>query len=469
MPCLETMLKQKESSWRRYRRERLELELDGASDENLRDLTKKWIQDSFYLFLTKTFNFNPAPISGFALETISTAFESLTQGEYPVLMLSMPPRSGKTTLGRLLLAWSLGKDPNTNHIITSCSQKSSELLRKQVKQTLESPQFRSYFSDHPDPIGQVLPACVGSSVSGFAYGGLNKNPGIWLIDDAQYGIGLNDLEEFDPESLTYNKEWLDQVRITRGIQNKAIVVLGTRRGKNDIFDYFLSELGEFDPDKNPNGVVHINLSAFVESEDEAKEDILGRRPGERLFTDLRFSSSDPRNSLGKEKFSWFYKGCAPPPNNSGLKTFHGDLVLDKVVVSIDPSSQEAGNTGICIAGVTRSRDKMFVLDCFEGPMTTELLEKYVYLATIAYGAQQILVVKSSTLSGPLVHYLSSRGFAVSGAKGPSSSQETCWQSLKDSESVRVSERLLPTFSSEEIEGKLLAILVAHKNLLPETI
>jgi len=93
------------SSWRSYQRKLLELKLEGLPQEAY---TKESAKNSFLAFCDLVsdaggFALENAPLDAKAYEVIGSAFEDIAEGRYPILLVSMPPRSGKTTLGVHLL------------------------------------------------------------------------------------------------------------------------------------------------------------------------------------------------------------------------------------------------------------------------------------------------------------------------------------------------------------------------------
>jgi hypothetical protein len=394
------------SSWRSYRRKLLELKLDGLPQEAF---AKESAKSSFLAFCDLVsdaggFALENAPLDAKAYEVIGSAFEDIAEGRYPILLVSMPPRSGKTTLGVHLLSWLLRKDSTVSHVVTSYDQSASIFAASRVKELISTPSFGGVFSKvHLEP-HHVSPSAPGSSVCGLAYGGL-RGAGVWLIDDYHKYMGNG-----------VNSEWVEQIG-TLGVANRATVVLGSRRGDGDIFSYFLEKYGVFDPVLNPKGAVHINLSAIIESEEEAKVDILGRKPGQSINdANTTFSPKnlqDLRKTIGDVKFSWLYKGVL----STGFGVCSEVPPLDKVIISIDPSCSpgNADMTGICVAGSTKEKDCVYVLDAYQANWDLETVGVIVSLAAKAYGVTEV-VIESSMASEHWSQYLQKLGLPVRESK-----------------------------------------------------
>lgn len=453
------------STWRQYRRGLLELELSSASCDELSSFVKESVKDSFAAFLSHMTNEDYAPLSWETYEVLGSAFEDVSEGRYPILLVSMPPRTGKTTLGVHLLSWLLGKDPTTSHLVTSCDGNLTKIKADFVRRLVKSNSFDELFSKFEPKPHQVVSAYLDSSLGGLGYGGSDKAPGIWLIDD--YHKYYDDCE--------VNGEWVDHIKACKALSpNSATVVFGSRRGEDDIFGYFLEKYGVFDPVSNPKGAVHINLSAIIESEEEAKVDILGRKAGQGINdANYTFSSKNLKNlreTLGDEKFSWLYKGMPP----TGFRLCSEVPPLDKIIISVDPGGVVCLNsdkTGICVSGFSKERDCMYVLDAFEGHWNLVTFGVILTLALKAYKADEI-VIESCSISAFLVQYLENLGLPVRVCGKLKESQSSAINKMKRSGKVRISEPALYkalTKSGEPMSPHpdiLSAVLVGFMTLLP---
>jgi hypothetical protein len=393
------------SSWRSYQRKLLELKLEGLPREAF---AKESAKSSFLAFCDLVsdaggFSLESAPLDAKAYEVVGSAFEDIAEGRYPVLLVSMPPRTGKTTLGVHLLSWLLSKDPMASHFVTSYTQDLAASVVHKTKHMVQSSPFRTYSSVVP-PLASfhVLPVSFGGYVLRGYYGSLYETPGVWLIDDCHNGVSDGSV----------NKKQIREIE-DHCVGKSATVVLGSRLGEGDIFSYFLEKYGVFDPVSNPKGAVHINLSAIIESEEEAKADILGRKPGQSINdANTTFSPKnlqDLRKTMGDVKFSWLYKGVL----STGFGVCSEVPPLDKVIISIDPSCSpgNADMTGICVAGSTKEKDCVYVLDAYQANWDLETVGVIVSLAAKAYGVTEV-VIESSMASEHWSQYLQKLGLPV---------------------------------------------------------
>jgi hypothetical protein len=445
------------SSWRKYKRELLELEMNGGHWAKTTDLTKESVKNSFAAYLSLS---TSAPLLNWeTYEVLGSAFEDIAEGRYPILLVSMPPRTGKSTLGSLFLSWLLGKDPDTNHFVTSYNEGITDLAVSRVKQLVSAFPFEELFSKLDLRADSVTSANIPWRRHGYRspWGGPNGVPGVWLIDD--YHKSSN---------ITVNKDWIEEEIMTRRHQNSAIVVLGSRWGDEDIFGYFLEKFGVFDPVSNPKGAAHINLSAIIESKEEAENDILGRNVGETPSIINSFWSPENlnhiRRNIGDEKFSWLYKGCSPTPEIPPL---------DRVIISVDPafSADSIDKTGICIAGVTKKRDYMYVLDTYEGNWDLKTVGVILSLAVKAYGAEEI-VLESARVSAAWTVYLQDLGLNVCVGSKLKQTKLNAFTQMLSSGKVKFSNS--DTLSALDacdnfqisLSDTMYAVLVSYSQLLP---
>jgi len=444
-----------------YKRGLLELEMRGATKEIITDYTKECAQYSFPAYLSRSAQVEFGYLLNWeTYEVLGSAFEDIAEGRYPILLVSMPPRTGKSSLGSLLLSWLLGKDPYINNFVTSYNQSLAKVAANRVKQEVNNPLFEGIFSKIDLDPHHVVPSAPGGSVCGFAYGNINTDgevPGVWLIDDYHKS-----------SDITVNKYWIEKEIMTRRHQNSAIVVLGSRWGDEDIFGYFLDKFGVFDPVSNPKGAVHINLSAIIESKEEAEADILGRPIGGTLGNTNQYLSpenlKDLKRNLGDEKFSWLYKGCSPTPKIPPL---------DKVIISVDPTfrADSIDKVGICIAGVTKEREYMYVLDTYEGNWDLKTVGVILSLAVKAYGAEEI-VLEPAMGSAAWAVYLQDLGLEVCVGSKLQQTKLNAFTQMLSSGKVKFSSS--DTLSALDgcdnfqisLSDTLCAILVSYSQLLP---
>ena len=94
------------------------LSLSQYSDNQIREAARLAIRDDFLYYLSIA---NPNFKFGNHHHEISDALHKVESGEIQNLMITAPPRIGKTTIARHFLAWYLGRNPDCQTIFTSYS------------------------------------------------------------------------------------------------------------------------------------------------------------------------------------------------------------------------------------------------------------------------------------------------------------------------------------------------------------
>lgn len=210
-------------------------------------------------------------------ERISRAVEDVEAGRSRRLIVSMPPRSGKSHLvSQNLPVWLLRRHPDWKIGLISHDQSLATLWGRQVRRTLE---------EHRDRLGVELARDAGaaSEWQTTAGGGItSRSVGqsvtgrgfqVLLIDDAvkDYAAAHSAVQR---EALW---EWWTANAVTRLEPPSLVVVVGTRWHADDLLGRLLSR----DHDGDPDAWEAITLPALAEA-----GDALGREPGEPLLSPL---------------------------------------------------------------------------------------------------------------------------------------------------------------------------------------
>ena len=195
-------------------------------------------------------------------ELICNEIDQLLNREFELLLVSTPPRFGKTQIvSRHAPAYVLGKNPDSSIIACSYSADLSSRNNRDVQRILDGPKYPLLFpdtrlnlsnvrttaqgtylrnSDIFEIVGHkgVYRSCgVGGGITGMGFSGLG------VIDDP-----IKNREESESATIR-NKiwEWYTDVFLTRREDNAPILITMTRWNKNDligrILDLSESELG----------------------------------------------------------------------------------------------------------------------------------------------------------------------------------------------------------------------------------
>lgn len=198
--------------------------------------------------------------------------EAVERGDIRNLIISIPPRHGKTEAVSINLpAWILGRDPYAQVILASYGLELARRNSRHARNKLYEPTWpfpdvtvasdsasvERWSTTHG---GTVLAAGVGSSITGFGADYL-------LIDDPVEGREAADSER--ERNRVWN--WYREDASTRQMPRGRTIVLMTRWHQDDLVGRILNEEGA------ANEWTVINLPALA-----THDDPIGRSPGEPL-------------------------------------------------------------------------------------------------------------------------------------------------------------------------------------------
>ena len=188
---------------------------------------------------------------------IADALQQVERGEITRLIITMPPRHGKSMLAsEYFPAWYLGRNPESQIIAATYSQDLASTFGRKVRNQLIDPLYKSVFgtgaSDDSASASQVM-TTRGGVYNAVGVGGALTGRGahLLLIDDPIKGR-----EEADSEIIRRKqREWYNAVAYTRLMPNGAIVVIQTRWHEDDLAGYVLA-------DHAHEGWIQLNLPAI---------------------------------------------------------------------------------------------------------------------------------------------------------------------------------------------------------------
>lgn len=248
-------------------------------------------------------------------QKIARALESVVQGTTKRLIISVPPRHGKSLLSSILFpAWALGRSPDTRIIACSYSADLSYTFSRQARNLLASPEYRGIFPDvqvaqDARAVGQwelaaphrggYVSAGVGGSITG-------KGAHILLIDDP-----VKDRDEANSASILDRKwDWYTSTAYTRLEGQGAVILIMTRWSDDDLAGRLLKAMQD-NGDADQWETVH--LPALAES-----DDILGREIDEALWPE-KYSTAELRRiavNVGSRDFAALYQQRPSPAGGS---------------------------------------------------------------------------------------------------------------------------------------------------------
>lgn len=186
---------------------------------------------------------NPAYIAAPHHELIAAKLEAVERGEIKRLMITMPPRHGKSELAsRRFPAWFIGRNPGKQIIAASYNSDLASDFGREVRNIVDSPEYSALFktslaSDskaanrwHTDKGGMYVAAGVGTAITG-------RGADILLIDDP-----FKDRQEADSE-ITRQRvwDWYTSTAYTRLMPGGAVIVINTRWHDDDLSGKLLAE------------------------------------------------------------------------------------------------------------------------------------------------------------------------------------------------------------------------------------
>lgn len=216
-------------------------------------------------------------------DAIARVLEEVVKGEIRFLILTMPPRHGKSELvSRRLPAWLIGKFPHWNGIVATYNDDFAADFGKDVRSIVKTPQFKQAFPTSGLQRGGAasdrLQTLKGGQWSFVGRGGsLTGRGGHILIGDDL----IKDDKEAQSQAIRDQAwNWLTKVAMTRRMGMKLVILTFTRWHNDD-------PIGRLTDPENPHyneaiakKIKIINLPAIADEDDP-----LGRARGEPLWAD----------------------------------------------------------------------------------------------------------------------------------------------------------------------------------------
>ena len=213
---------------------------------------------------------------------IAQALEGVERGKYPRLIVTLPPRHGKTQMiTKFYGIWTQGRDPYQQTALATYGGEYAEDIGKDVRELLQSQRFHDIFpafalrSDAKS--ASQLKNKAGGAMRFVGRGGPLTGRGAHrlIIDDI-----LKDAEEADSPTIREKCwDWFTRVAMTRLMKvGSSVIIVMTRWHEDDIVGRLTNPMNPaYDRDIAKEWNV-LNLPAEAELDDP-----LGRAPGEALW------------------------------------------------------------------------------------------------------------------------------------------------------------------------------------------
>jgi predicted phage terminase large subunit-like protein len=232
---------------------------------------------------------------------IQRQLDRVTRGECRRLLVTLPPRHGKSELVTVRYsAWRLERDPGMKLIIAGYNSQLAHRFSRRVRRIAEqriplAPDAQQVESWETQAGGGCRAVGVGAGITGFG-------ADLVVIDDP-----TKSREEANSESYRERVfEWFQDDLYTRLEPGAAMIVIATRWHESDLVGQILAS------DDGPDWTL-VNLPAFAEANDP-----LGRKEGEALCRERYDEAAleGIRKVLGSS-FSALYQG-RPVPLTGGM-------------------------------------------------------------------------------------------------------------------------------------------------------
>ena len=302
---------------------------------------------------------------------IAEHLEKIESREIRRLLITMPPRSGKTMLTvEYFGAWYLGRNPSHQIIFATYSHDKAADHGLKIKQQMEGDIHQAVFREcrlsKDSKSKNKLSTTAGGNLFAVGIGGalVGRGAHVLLLDDV-----IKNREEAESEIVRKRlKNWYQGTAYTRLMPNAAIVFISTRWHTDDLVGYLLKHEQE-EESEHYIPWVHLNLPAIAESED----DIIKREVGEALWPEMypvevlneiksvvetrEWNSQYQQRPVGEEggliKYDWL-KYYEDKPKE-----------IKRVVQSWDTaySPKDSNDPTVCIT-FGETKNKYYILDVF---------------------------------------------------------------------------------------------------------
>lgn len=306
-------------------------------------------------------------------EVIAAALEEVEAGRMLRLIITMPPRHGKSELAsKRFPAWFIGNDPSREVILATYNAKFAQDFGRKVRDIIEMPVF-----------GQIFP---GSSLKDKAKsadrleteeGGLahfvgtggsltGRGADALIIDDA-----IKSREDADSKSFRDKQwEWFTQVAMTRLLPMGRVVIIMTRWHEDDL-------VGRLTDPSNPcyNAEEAENWKLLSLPAIAGEDDPMKRKPGEALWPKrYPIPALESQRRLDPRGFSALYQGQPTPEDGDfikreWIKTYGpGELPANlRIYAGSDhavSTAQDADKTCLMVVGVDEEENIWVFPDVF---------------------------------------------------------------------------------------------------------
>jgi predicted phage terminase large subunit-like protein len=314
----------------------------------------------------------------------------------------------------MFIAWLLGRDQETQHIIASYGAQLSGKFHRETIAMLKTPVFKRIFPGwkgfSPDSKydmlggGYILPTSVGGVLTGFTSGTTKidaEGVGAMVIDDP--------LKSSDSKAALETLEtWWGEQASTRRTNHWCQMVIATRFHEKDLHGVLMDTDGIYDGVENPNGWRWINIAGICE---DAENDPLEREVGESHWPDNSAFTVDmlmsQKKTMGSFAFAALYQGQPVAAEgqivrNSWIQRIEEEECpkFDVTWLAVDcafDEKQMSDETAICVASISlKDPTKIYIREIISGRWGFPDMIEAVKQAYSYYKAKMLCIEKAAS-------------------------------------------------------------------------
>lgn len=252
-------------------------------------------------------------------QVLAAALEAVERGELPRLIITLPPRHGKSQIAsKAFPAWFMGRDPYRQLIVASYSAEMAEDFGRTVREYMQTPTYQQIFPGCSLRKGGAASDRVETKEGGIgvfvgAGGALTgRGADVLLIDDPVK-------HREDANSATMRDKlwgWFTDVAMTRLMGGMGrVVIIQTRWHEDDLVGRLTDPTNRHYNAENAAMWKIIAFPALAED-----DDIMGRKRDEPLWPErITFKFLDSQRRLSPKGFAALYQGRPAPEDGDFFK------------------------------------------------------------------------------------------------------------------------------------------------------
>jgi predicted phage terminase large subunit-like protein len=317
-------------------------------------------------------------------------------------------------LATMFMAWLLGRDQETQHIVASYGIVLSSKFHREAVAMLKTPTFKRIFPEwkgfSPDSKydmlggGYILPTSVGGVLTGFTAGTTKidaEGVGAMIIDDP--------LKSSDSKAALETLEtWWGEQASTRRTNHWCQCVIATRFHEKDLHGVLMDTDGLYDEIENSNGWRWINIAGICE---DFENDPLEREFGESHWPENTAFTVDmlmsQKKTMGSFAFAALYQGSPVAAEGQIVRNGWIQRVEEEECPKFDVTwlavdcafaeKQLADETAICVASISMGDPtKVYVREIISGRWGFPDMIEAVKQAYSYYSAKMLCIEKAAS-------------------------------------------------------------------------